>query len=148
MNLSFRRLLDLTQSRPLASKMVSFAAIGVGNTAIDLGVFTLAYKVLELPLIPSNVLAWLVAVTCSYVMNTMITFHAESGRVLTRKDYLSFVASGILGVIANTTTLVVLSNFMPVFGAKLIAILVSFVVNFAMSHLVVFRRKLPVAERQ
>ncbi|KIZ48189.1 MULTISPECIES: GtrA family protein [Rhodopseudomonas] len=139
----FRRLLDLWHARPLASKMVSFAAIGAGNTVLDFGIFTLAFKVLELPLIPSNILAWLVAVSLSYVLNTMITFRAESGRVLKRRDYFSFVASGSVGVVANTATLVVLSNFMPVLGAKLIAILVSFAINFAMSHFVVFRRKLP-----
>lgn len=98
---------------------------------------------LALPLVPSNVLTWAVAVSGSYVMNTMITFHTESGRVLRRKGYFGFVASGVLGVIATTTTLVVLSNFMPVFYAKLLAILVSFVVNFTMSHFVVFRQKPP-----
>ena len=121
--------------------MISFGVIGLGNTVIDLAIFTLAYKVLGLALVPANVMAWLVAVSCSYVMNTMITFRAESGRVLRRKDYLSFVASGILGVIATTTTLVVLSNFIPVYAAKLASILAGFVVNFTMSHFVVFRTK-------
>jgi putative flippase GtrA len=128
-------------SRPLAAKIVSFATIGVGNTLIDFGVFTFAYKVLELPLVPSNVLAWLVAVSVSYVMNSLITFHAESGRALSRKGYLTFVASGILGVIAATTVLVVLSYFMPVLVAKLASILAGFVVNFTMAHFVVFRAK-------
>lgn len=130
-------------SRPLAAKIVSFATIGVGNTLIDFGVFTFAYKILELPLVPSNVLAWLVAVSVSYVMNSLITFHAESGRALSRKGYLTFVASGILGVIAATTVLVVLSYFMPVLVAKLASILAGFVVNFTMAHFVVFRPKPP-----
>lgn len=129
--------------QPLVAKIISFGIIGVGNTVIDLAIFAFAYTVLALPLVPSNVLAWLIAVSCSYVMNTMITFRAESGRVLRRKDYFSFVASGILGVIATTTTLVVLSNFMPVIYAKLLSILVSFVVNFTMSYFVVFRQKPP-----
>jgi putative flippase GtrA len=128
-------------AKPTFAKMISFGVIGLGNTVVDLAIFSLAYSAFHLPLVPSNVLAWLVAVSCSYVMNTMITFRAESGRVLRRKDYFSFVASGILGVIATTTTLVVLSNFMPVIYAKLIAILVSFVVNFTMSHFFVFRQK-------
>ncbi|MEH2483606.1 putative flippase GtrA [Nitrobacteraceae bacterium AZCC 2146] len=127
----------------MVSKMISFGVIGLGNTVIDLAIFTFAYQVLSLPLVPANVLAWLVAVSGSYVMNTMITFHAESGRVLRRKDYLSFVASGVLGVIATTTTLVVLSHFMPVIAAKLVSIVAGFVVNFTMSHFVVFRSKPP-----
>ena len=130
-------------ARPMVAKMISFGIIGLGNTVIDLAIFTLAYTVLKLPLVPSNVMAWIVAVSGSYVMNTMITFRAESGRVLRRKDYFNFVASGVLGVFATTTTLVVLSNFMPVLFAKLVSILAGFVVNFSMSHFVVFRPKPP-----
>ena len=141
MKLFLPRIVDTWLARPMVAKMISFGLIGLGNTVIDLAIFSLAYSVFNLPLVPSNVLAWLVAVSCSYVMNTMITFRAESGRVLRRKDYFSFLASGILGVIATTTTLVVLSNFMPVLYAKLLSILVSFVVNFTMSHFVVFRQK-------
>lgn len=141
MRLILPQIVETWLSRPTVSKMISFGVIGLGNTVIDLAIFTLAYKVLGLALVPANVMAWLVAVSCSYVMNTMITFRAESGRVLRRKDYLSFVASGILGVIATTTTLVVLSNFIPVYAAKLASILAGFVVNFTMSHFVVFRTK-------
>lgn len=129
------------RSRPMIAKIISFAGIGVINALIDLAVFTLAYEALQLPLVPANILAWLVAVSCSYVMNSKITFRTESGRVLKRSAYLSFVASGTLGVAAATTTLVVLSHFIPVFAAKLLSIAVSFVVNFSMSHFVVFRAK-------
>ena len=91
--------------------MLSFGVIGLGNTVIDFGVFTFAYKLLELPLVASNVLAWLVAVSGFYVMNTTVTFRADSGRVLRGTDYLRFVVSGVLGVVATTTTLVVLSHY-------------------------------------
>ena len=129
---------------PTILKMVSFAMIGAANALVDFAVFAFAYKLLELPLVPSNVVAWLVAVSGSYVMNTLITFRHESGRVIRREDYLKFVASGMLGVLSATTTLVVLSYFVEVFVAKLVSILVSFAANFSMSHFVVFRSKGPV----
>ncbi len=139
-----RPLARLWRRSRTSLKLVSFALVGVGNTAIDFGVFTLCYELLELPLVPANVIAWLVAVSCSYVMNTMTTFSAESGRVLRRRDYLSFMASGVLGVIATTVTLVVLSHYIQVMIAKLISILVGFMVNFTMSNFVVFRARKPV----
>jgi putative flippase GtrA len=141
MKLPLPKFTETWLSHPTVSKMVSFGIIGVGNTVIDLGVFTVAFKLLALSLVPANIMAWIVAVSCSYVMNTMITFRAESGRQLRWKDYFNFVASGILGVIATTTTLVVLSHFIPVYAAKLASILAGFVVNFAMTHFVVFRTK-------
>ena len=128
---------------PTILKMVSFAMIGVANALVDFGVFAFAYKLLGLPLVPSNVLAWLVAVSGSYVMNTLSPFAHESGQILRRSDYLKFVASGILGVCAATTTLVVLSFYVEVFVAKLVSILVSFGANFTMSHFIVFRPREP-----
>lgn len=124
-------------------KVISFALVGVGNTAVDFGIFTLTYKLFELPIVAANVVAWLVAVSGSYVMNTLITFHAETGRVLRIKHYASFIASGLLGMIATTTALVVLSLYIHVMAAKLISILIGFAVNFTMSNLVVFRAPKP-----
>ena len=121
--------------------------VGLANVLVDFAVFAFAYKLLELPLASSNLLAWLVAVSGSYVMNTLITFRHESGRILRRGDYLKFVASGILGVFASTTTLVALSYFVEVFIAKLVSILVGFAANFSMSHFVVFRPKGPIDEK-
>ena len=142
----FDRMLTAWHERAIVLKALSFGVIGVVNTAIDLGVFLTAYGVFNVPLVPANVLAWLVAVSCSYVMNSFITFARESQRKLRWRDYGAFVASGIAGVIANTTTLVVLSYWMPVLAAKLIAIGVSFLVNFSLSHFVVFRARAPRAD--
>jgi putative flippase GtrA len=140
------RLHAAWQRRAITLKAASFAAVGVVNTLIDLGVFLTAYNFFHLALIPANVLAWLVAVSASYVMNCFITFAAESGRQLTGRAYATFVASGVAGVVANTTTLVVAAYWMPVLAAKLLAIGASFLVNFSLSHFVVFRKRTHRAE--
>src|SRR3977135_2863300 len=82
-------------------KAVSFAMIGVVNVIIDAGVFFLAYSYLKagdavqrpldalaascacvsretMVLVIANVNSWLVAVSCSYAMNSFVTFAAES----------------------------------------------------------------------
>jgi putative flippase GtrA len=151
-------------------KAVSFALIGVINVVVDTTVFLLTYSYLTshtaalrpldafaqwcactshdtLVLVTANVTAWIVAVTGSYAMNSFITFAAESGRRLRWLDYGTFVASGILGVIANTTALVIAAHFMPVLPAKGCAILTAFAVNFSMSHFVVFRPRRQEAAR-
>jgi len=137
----FRRLVQAWRTRGVTLKAASFAMVGVVNTFVDLGIFLAAYNLLKLPLIPANVLAWLVAVSGSYVMNSFITFAAESGRQLRWRAYGAFVASGVAGVITNTAILVVASYWLPVLAAKLLAIAVSFVVNFSLSHFVVFRTR-------
>ena len=142
-----RRLVQAWEERAIVLKAASFAGVGVINSLVDFGVFLAAFYLLKLPLIPANVLAWLVAVSGSYVMNSYVTFAAESGRELRWRAYLTFVASGIAGVITNTTVLVIASYWVPVVLAKLLAIGASFVVNFSLSHFVVFRPRTGQAER-
>jgi putative flippase GtrA len=155
------RLSEAWERRAITLKAASFAGIGVLNTLVDFSVFLVAREIFrsdyfaqalgrtadfchcgtaeKLALIPANVLAWLVAVSGSYVLNSLITFALESGRQLRLKSYASFVASGIAGLIANTATVYILSYFIPEVIAKLCAILASFLVNFSLSHFVVFR---------
>jgi putative flippase GtrA len=150
--------------RTLSLKAISFALIGVVNTLVDYSVFLAARAVFSrLPaaqalfetvsascgcadpttvsLIGANMVSWTVAVTGSYIMNSSITFAAESGRKLRWRSYLIFIASGVVGWFANTATLVFAAQVLglPVWIAKGIAILASFVVNFSLSHFVVFR---------
>jgi putative flippase GtrA len=136
-----QRIMAALRRQTLALKAASFAGVGVVNTLVDLCLFLLALKFLTSSLIAANVLAWTVAVTGSYVMNSFITFAAESGRRLDWQRYAAFVASQILGLIAATATLVLAAKAMPVLYAKLIAIGVSFLVNFSISHFVVFRKR-------
>jgi len=137
----FGRLDAAWHRRALSLKAVSFAFVGVINTAIDASVFFTALAFLTTSLVVANLLAWLVAVSCSYVMNSFVTFAAESGGRLGWRYYASFVASGVAGWAANTAVLVLAADYLhvPVWGAKALAILVSFAVNFSLSHFVVFR---------
>jgi putative flippase GtrA len=135
------RLSVAWHERALALKAASFALVGVLNTAIDFSVFWTAAKFFQWPLVPANVLSWLVAVSFSYTMNSFITFGPETGRVLRWRDYLTFVASGVAGMVASTATLFALSYVVNLLVAKLVSIGVSFVVNFSLSHFVVFRAR-------
>jgi len=142
-----RRLVDRLvaewHERAILLKAVSFGLVGLVNLAIDFGLFSLGYFYFGLPIIAANVIAWTVAVTNSYVLNSMITFAAESGRTLRVKDYVAFALSQTGGLVANTTTVFIASYFMPVLMGKLLAIGAGFAVNFSLSHFVVFRARPP-----
>ena len=125
----------------MALKAVSFALVGLINTAVDAAIFFLLLGFVTSSLAIANVTAWFVANTGSYVMNSFTTFSAETGGKLRAKDYAGFVGSGIVAVTASTITVVIAAKFMPVWAAKAIAILVSFAVNFSITHFVVFRAK-------
>ena len=157
---------DAWRSRAIGLKAISFGLIGVVNTAIDYGVFLVAGAAYaHLPpalalsgwvsgtcacgspgtilLIGANVTSWLIAVTGSYIMNSSITFASESGRRLRWRAYFIFVVSGIAGLIADTAALVFAAEILllPIWMAKAVGILASFIVNFSLSHFVVFRAR-------
>ena len=134
------RLHDSAGERGTMFKAVSFGLIGVVNTAVDFSVFSLGYYLLGLPIVAANMLSWAVAVTCSYLLNSRITFSIDSPREFSFRTYLAFVLAQVAGFAANTTTVVIASHFMPVLLGKVLAIGASFMVNFSLSHFVVFRR--------
>jgi putative flippase GtrA len=142
------RMLNAWHERAIALKAASFAVVGLVNSAVDFGVFSFAYYYLGLRIIVANVLAWLVAVTGSYVMNSLTTFARESGRALTLKAYVGFAASQFAGLVANTTTVYIASFFMEVWIGKVLAIGASFLVNFSLSHFVVYRKRPDAARNQ
>ena len=158
------RLLVAWRNRALSLKAIAFGLVGVVNTVVDYCVFLLARAAFDrsaaalaafasltvlcdcgstatFTLIAANTAAWLVAMSGSFVMNSFVTFAAETGRKLRWRAYFAFAGSGVAGWIANTATLLVLAQILllPVLIAKAVAILVSFVVNFSISHFVVFR---------
>lgn len=137
----FDRIAAAWGERAVGMKAVSFAVVGVLNTIVDASVFFLALRFVTASLVAANVMGWLVGVSCSYMLNSYFTFARESGQKFRWRDYGTFVASGIAGVVANTAMLVFAAQYAPVWVAKALAILVSFVVNFSLSHFVVFRAR-------
>lgn len=156
----------LSRYRSISRKALVFGLIGIVNTAVDYAVFLTARAMFEhwpqavtafgalsenchcasgstVLLIASNTVSWLVAVSGSYVLNSSITFAAESGRRLNWRAYLTFLVSGIAGWLSNTATLLIVAEMLmlPVWLAKVFAIGASFAVNFSFSHFIVFRAR-------
>ncbi len=144
------RLNAAWHERAVALKALSFGLVGLVNSAVDFAVFSFAYYYLGLPLIVANTLAWLIAVSGSYVMNSTITFAHESGRKLALDRYFGFALSQVAGFLANTATVWGLVELIhiPAWAAKVAAIAVSFAVNFSLSHFVVFRAPAPRREER
>ena len=155
----------------LLRKALSFAAIGLVNTGVDYALFVLFYgyavshaaplaaltalaefcqcgSPANVALVVCNVLSWFIAASGSYLMNSTITFAAETGRRLSWRRWIAFIGSGVVGLVANTVTLVITAQFIPVWAAKGCAVLVSFLFNFSMSHFVVFRPRAKTAEAE
>jgi putative flippase GtrA len=159
------RLTRAWRERAVALKAVSFALVGLINVAVDATIFFLLLTYVTPSLTIANVTAWFIANIGSYVMNAFTTFSAETGGRLSLRHYAGFVGSGLVAVTASTITVELAARYLPLlapkldevrFGAvsaaiviaKAIAILVSFVVNFSITHFVVFRSKAQPTDRR
>jgi putative flippase GtrA len=156
LRIRFPRAVGAIEARiAFVTKAITFGLVGVVNTAVDFCIFWIAAQEFGVPLVLANVISWTIAVSGSYVLNSMFTFAAESGRKLGWRPYGTFLASGVVGLVANTATLLVAARLAAhvidspaaqLAAAKICAIGASFVVNFSLSHFVVFRRRVETAE--
>ena len=135
------RLSAAWHRREVALKAFSFAVVGLVNSVVDFGVFSIGYYAFGWPIIAANTMAWVVAVSGSYVLNAKITFAHESGRKLGLRRYFGFALSQLAGFLGNTATVWCLVELLhvPAWAAKVAAIAVSFAINFSLSHFLVFR---------
>jgi putative flippase GtrA len=142
------------RERAVLLKAVSFGLVGLVNMSVDIVFFSLGCAIVVLlgyassihgvdglPLIAVNTASWCIAVSGSYVMNSMFTFAHETGRKLAWRSYAAFISSGLFGLVVSTAVLMLAKNHMSLWAAKGCAILAGFIVNFSMSHFVVFRQR-------
>ena len=100
------RLFAAWRGGAVSLKAMSFALVGLINTAVDAAIFFLLLAYVTPSLVVANVTAWFIANTGSYVMNSFTTFSAETGGKLSLKHYAGFVGSGLVAVTASTITVV------------------------------------------
>ncbi len=133
--------------RELAFQMFRFGLVGLANAGVDAVVFFTMVAVLgalapglshEWSLIAANTTSFAIAVTCSYILNSLFTFKKRRSD-LGLRPYLVFVLSQVAGFVAHTATLVIAAKYVPLPLAKLFGIGVGFVVNFTLARAIVFR---------
>jgi len=132
----------------LIGQIFRFGLVGLVNAAIDAAVFFSTLAVLksvassihgDWALIFANTIAWIVAVSCSYLLNSRFTFGRQHHELSVRA-YLLFAFSQIGGFVAHSGMLLLASKYFPLPLAKLFGIGVGFVVNFTLARVIVFRK--------
>ncbi len=119
-------------------RAATFVAVGAVNTIIDVAAFACFYQLAGLDVISSNVLAFLIAVTNSYIMNFLITFaDRHSGRG-TIRSFARFLLVAVISLCVSTIIVYLCSIFMHPLFAKLIATGASTVINYRGSYRFVF----------
>lgn len=122
--------------------VLRFAAVGVANTLIDVALFMLLHD--RLGILAANFASTVAGMTFSFVVNGLFTFRAD--RLTLRHAALFLATNGltlwVLQPLVIHGLLAVLADGEPgdvlVLGVKVVAIGVSFVLNFAAYRWVVW----------
>jgi putative flippase GtrA len=116
-----------------------FAIVGVGNTLVDLGVFTLLAQVLGANVYFSQAAGYSAGTLNSYILNRSWTFRTK-GRFFS-PTLVRFLALNLTMLLFSTGVLCLAYDLggLPKLPAKIIATGVTMVVNFLVSRFWVFR---------
>ncbi len=109
---------------------------GSASAVVDIGVFTLGLTA-GLPIIPAATLSFLVATVANYLLTSRFVFHRETSL----RRYLMFLAAASVGLVINVALTAYLAGhtLLPPVAAKVVSIGITFVFNFAVNALLVFR---------
>lgn len=115
----------------VSKEFIKFAIVGVVNTAINLSVLYVLTEFFGLWYILSSLLAFLVAVTNSFIMNTLWTFKSNIKHKTATKYTKFFIVSAITALF-NIFFLYVFTEFFGLWYmlSQLIAIALTLMMNF------------------
>ena len=123
-------------------QFVTYSLVGVLNTATDFLVYLLCISALSINLLAANSIAFAIAVTQGYLLNTRWTFRDTETRWSFR-SYFFFVAINLGGLVISTVTIVLLSDWLGPLLAKLASVVFIVFWGFLMAKRFVFSGKTP-----
>lgn len=140
----------LSEKIKILWQLAKFAFVGVVNTAMDFGIYSvligITHSTSGVPLVMVNIVSFSTAVINSYFWNKEWVFDASKKS----RKFITFVAVTLIGLSLNTVVVYALTKYVPPVGgftpehwalvAKVFATGVSMVWNFAGYKLIVFKK--------
>ncbi|MCP4327810.1 MAG: GtrA family protein [Alphaproteobacteria bacterium] len=119
-------------------RMAKFGAVGVANTAIDVGVFSALYLGAGTPVLWANTIGYCSGTVNSFLMNKYWTFgdSRSAGRI--SRQFPKFLVFNLAGLGISNLVLWALQETMHVFAAKGVALIATFLWNYWTSRRFVY----------
>jgi putative flippase GtrA len=115
--------------RSLGGKLGRFAVVGIANTAIDLAVFSVLLRLIDMPLL-SNLVAWSIAVVFSFAANSVWSFDRDREKRVAH-SFFQFVSLGaLISLGVSNLSIVLFQTAIGVWPAKLTGVAIAAALNF------------------
>lgn len=124
-------------------ELILYAAFGLLTTAVNFGTYALLYRRLRVPNVPSNAVAWTLAVACAFVTNKLWVFRSRSLRPRDILDELwKFVGFRLLTGLADLLVMFVAVDVLEQNAMlwKVVSNVLVVAANYAAGKLLVFRK--------
>ena len=123
----------------LAVVPATFALVGVSSTAIDIAIFWALVELVQVPPLLANAISYSTGAINSFLLNKFVTFRDRAARRGSGEQLALFIVVRLVCLAIASLVLAVALHFMPSLPAKLVSIVVTFVVAYALSSWLVFR---------
>ena len=124
--------------------IIAYLFFGVLTTLINWGSYFLCYNIVQIPNVPSTIIAWILAVAFAFITNKIWVFGSKSfnGKVLLYEIWTFIAARLITGIL----DVVIMYFAVDVFAMnstvwKLISNIIVIVLNYIFSRLIIFKKE-------
>lgn len=127
--------------KPVVRQFAKFSLVGTANTVTSFAVYLLATRIAQMDPLVANALAFLIAVSISFLLNKHWTFRDRGRRYLSQ--YIQFFSVSIVGFGISETVLFVLHKLLGLHDilAYLVAVAGGLLWNFNVNRTWTFSRR-------
>jgi putative flippase GtrA len=121
------------------ARAARFATVGVINTSVDVGLYSVAVIVLGWHPVLANTVSYSTGVLCSFALNSTWTF-GDCNRSQPIRQFVRFVGINAVMLLVGNVIIAGLLAVIPALAAKGLATAVGFALNYNLMRRFVFAR--------
>jgi putative flippase GtrA len=123
----------------LKKELVLYVVFGVLTTVVNILVYAVFAKFLNVDYIISNIIAWFLSVLFAYITNRIWVFESRSSDII--KEISLFFGGRLFSGIVDTGLLYVMVDILTIgdFISKITTQIIVVILNYVISKLVVFK---------
>lgn len=123
-------------------KFIRYNLVQVVTYALEFSIFLGILAIWKDHLVIANCISKIVAAILAFILHKHFTFEITDKKRLAR-EILSYAALNLINIFLSSSILLILSNFLPEWLAKLLSDTMCMVSSFLLTHFVVFRSSKP-----
>lgn len=123
---------------------ILYGIFGVLTTTINIVTYTICYKYFNIENVPSNIIAWILAVFFAFITNKLYVFESKNMEKKVLLSELSkFISSRVLTGIIDVLIMFISVDLLngPAIIFKFISNTIVIILNYIFSSLIIFKKK-------